>query len=305
MGGWAGGRRVRQPARRPRRMAGGVRGPPDGAKPDRAKAPRGTEAAAHQRTLDRRVKEALGTRSPAWNDLAARLPENVRSDRGSTRLTRHLLALANAGIAVEKLIDHARSEPRPLPDEHAADALWWRIVRHLGPATLPATRQSAGTLRPAWSPVLAELVGQVTADRIMADSAWPALVAAVLARPPEWSTEQLLGAVIDRQSSSVPVEDLCSTLVWRIATMTDAPQEPEDVGPAADEPTAGVTCARIVELNEQAMAHYEAQYPRSWATAYLQQRLHTDLTDTAEFRVGYAPPISSSTSATTEPPSRS
>ena len=41
---------------------------------------------------------------------------------------------------------------QPLPDEHPAAALWWRLARHLSPAALHATDEhTASTLRPAWT----------------------------------------------------------------------------------------------------------------------------------------------------------
>lgn len=46
---------------------------------------------------------------------------------------------------------------------------------------------------------------------------------------------------------------------------------------------------RIHELNQQALAYYEACYPRSWAPDYLRERLGTDLADHPSYSVGYAP----------------
>ncbi len=49
-----------------------------------------------------------------------------------------------------------------------------------------------------------------------------------------------------------------------------------------------VPAERILELNQQALAYYESCYLRSWAPAYLRERLGTDLSDHPSFSVGYA-----------------
>jgi DNA primase catalytic core len=137
----------------------------------------------------------------------------------------------------------------------------------------------------------------------MADAMWPALVAAIHARPSEWSAEQLIDAATSGHGPDVRPEELCSALVWRIATMTDAPlAEPEPPEPdfaqpeaAPVEPVTAVTetstsMDRIVELNRWAFDHYSAMYPKSWAPDYLRDRLGNDLREDPRYQVGYAPP---------------
>lgn len=48
--------------------------------------------------------------------------------------------------------------------------------------------------------------------------------------------------------------------------------------------------ARILELNQLALNHYAAVYPRSWAPNYLRDRLGTDLAGDTRLAVAYAPP---------------
>ena len=274
--------------------------------PDEERRPTGarqlaTAASQHQATLNRRARAELGVRR-ADDEVIERLPEGVRTDPGFARLSERLAALQVAQVDVVGLLTTALAPSRPLPDERAADALWWRIVRHLGPAALQASAGQAHTLRPAWSKHLSERVGEAASDRIMADAMWPALVAAVHARPVEWTAEQLIDAAT---SGSRPerLEDLCSALVWRIATMTDAPfAEPEHPEPQfaalLGVPTssglapveASADTVRILELNGWALEHYRSMFSRSWAADYLTERLGTDLSDDARFQVGYAPP---------------
>ena len=262
----------------------------------------GWSTAAHQGTLDKRVRKVTGTRR-ADQALIDRLPDDVQADSGFARLSQRLAALEAAHVDVEGLLDRALSQPNPLPDERPADALWWRLVRHLGPAALRASATHAHTLRPSWSTHLVQRLGDTTAERVMADAMWPALVAAVHARPEEWTAEELIDAATSGQGPEVGPEDLCSALVWRVATMTDAPfDEPEPLEPEpapplqpavqapAAVPDSSTAGARILELNRLAMDHYCSMYARSWGPAYLRDRLGTDLVGDRRFIVGYAPP---------------
>jgi len=105
------------------------------------------------------------------------LPEAVRSDPHVQNLERRLTTLHNAGADPAQLIDDALAEPRPLPVEHPAAALWWRITRRVDPAALrtaesPAAaedhRQSAQT---RWTAQLTE-----AAPGIDTNPGWPKLL---------------------------------------------------------------------------------------------------------------------------------
>ena len=84
------------------------------------------------------------------------------------------------------------------------------------------------TLRPDWTPVLAHIVGAEAADRVLADPAWPALVAAVThARRDGWDADQLLTTAHDLLLGGQPEDEplrpdeLATALVWRIGMLTD------------------------------------------------------------------------------------
>src|SRR4051794_2784073 len=262
----------------------------------------GASTAPRQHELERRVRSVLGIHR-AGDDLLEQLPDEVRSDVAFGRLSERLGALQAVQIDVRPLVDRALDAAHPLPDERTADALWWRIVRHLGPAALRASASQTHTLRPAWTAHLCERLGDATGERVMADAMWPALVAAVHARPVQWTPEQLIDAATTGRGPDVRPEELCSALVWRIATMTDAPfTEPDPPEPdftqlepaPAESITAvadpGTAAERIIELNRWTLDHYSAMYPKSWAPDYLRQRLGTDLIDDPRYQVGYAPP---------------
>jgi DNA primase catalytic core len=270
----------------------------------------GSGAARHQRDLDKAATRSAG-RCPSSEGILDLLPDEVRSDLRVDRLGQHLGALKAAGIDVDKLVERAVALDRPLPDECAADALWWRIAGYLGPAALRASDGTSGELRPAWSTHLAERLGDDVARRVMDDSMWPALVAAVHARPNEWSAEELIDAATGTGVDTTRPEDLCSTLVWRIATMSDPisleePEPPEydyaDIAAgdqayedrahedADPQQAASAPTERIIELNKMALDYFTQTYPKSWAPAYVAERLGTDLADDPHFTAGYAPP---------------
>lgn len=266
----------------------------------------GTQAQRLQRDLDRRARAATTD-----NQVTRRytLPDTVHQDHGHGRLLERLDELDRAGVDVPALLDQALDTVRPLPHDVPADALWWRIAGHLGPAALRTTSPGPDPLRPPWVDVVSVALGADTAQRVMEDPAWPALVAAISHAPAEWTPEALLTtAATPAGGPALPDADLCEALVWRIAILTDPPPHPDDEPtdsptyeppvPALVEPRpaptpapgSAITVERIVELNQQALDYYTSLYPRSWAPAYLIERLGTDLSDLPQHPVGYASP---------------
>lgn len=295
----------------------------------RATGPRqpATDAATQQRRLEHRLHQHTSTgvntagAHRRWREL---LPDSITSDPAAAGLFDRLSALDRAGLRVDRLLDRALAPARPLPDEHPADALWWRIVRHLGPAALRASRDTSASLRPAWTPTLQGLLGTAVAQRVIADPSWPALVAAIQARPAEWSADDLLAAALGEPSRALSPEELCSALIWRVATLTDPPTDLDDLESLPPDPldldtqpppdlhlarsttptefaedtpatsstgtSTGTSAGRILELNRAALGHYARMYRRSWGPAYLDKRLGTDLNGDPRFTLGYAPP---------------
>jgi hypothetical protein len=114
---------------------------------------------------------------------------------------------------------------KPLPDDHAAAALWWRICRHLTPSLSAQINQNATFTHP-WESKLAELVGAERAEALQASRWWPALIAAInhgLQRG--WQLEDLL-----RPTNGGPhaaAVDPCEAMVWRISVALDAVPDDE------------------------------------------------------------------------------
>jgi DNA primase catalytic core len=108
---------------------------------------------------------------------------------------------------------------KPLPDDHAAAALWWRICRYL-PPSLSAEANRDGTFTSPWESKLAQLVGAERAEALQASPWWPALVTTVdqgLQRG--WRLEDLLRAT--NSGPHAAAVDPCQTMVWRISVALD------------------------------------------------------------------------------------
>ena len=198
-----------------------------------------------QRDLDERVTRMLGDPHAAtarWKPLADSIDPRISADPYWATLADRLTAVDRAGIDVAALT-RAVAADRPLPDEQPAAALWWRLARHLSPAAMTATDHSeSDTLRPTWTPALADIVGTAGAERIMADPAWPSLVAAVThAERAGWQPDEILAVSYDLLHGGQPDDEplrpgeLATALVWRIGMLTDqAGAAPRPAAPPVD-----------------------------------------------------------------------
>lgn len=199
---------------------------------------------AHQTSLNRAVRDARPSYPFCQRGWYQALPETVRHDPWITPLCQRLARLERAGLPVAHHITQAlHTNPanpatggaRPLPDEHRAAALWWRLVPHLGPAALDADEHSANLLQPAWRTTLAELVGEARADYLQQAPAWPALVAAVdeACEHHSWTPCDILTAGLAGvpQDGSLTGVEVADALVLRIATLTDPPPDPDQMPP--------------------------------------------------------------------------
>jgi hypothetical protein len=108
---------------------------------------------------------------------------------------------------------------KPLPDDHAAAALWWRICRHLPPSlSAQVSRNAALTI--SLESKLAEFVGAERAEALQASPWWPALITAVhQGLQHGWRIEDLLRATTS--GPHVAAVDPCEAMVWRISVALD------------------------------------------------------------------------------------
>ncbi|MGO4612977.1 MobF family relaxase [Nocardia sp. 2YAB30] len=206
----------------------------------------------HQQLLDARVTDALGdTRLPVnkWADTLARLDARVVTDPYWPVVADKIEVASSAGIDIETLLTAAAQQP--LPDEMPAAALWSRL--ELEPSALD-TGLGHRNLRPDWITDLRAVLGDVAADRVTADPAWPRVVAAIdRATGTDWTPQQLLttahellaGAQPDGATTLRP-DQLASALAWRIDALLhptprhDGRSGTEPHSPTPPEPTTPV-----------------------------------------------------------------
>jgi len=196
-----------------------------------------------QQHLDRHV---AGNRSPAlqeWGWLLNQLDPNLTKDPFAPMLADRLAAISRAGVNVRQLLRSAASSAGPLPDDHAAAALWWRISRHLTPP-VAAQVDSQQTLTRTWTPWLAELVGKERSATLRSSPCWPPLVTAVdHALQRGWQLDDLLRTPVPGNESV----DQSQALLCHISLLTDPAPDNEDPGEplfGARRPTPGTTPSR-------------------------------------------------------------
>ncbi len=196
---------------------------------------------AHQTKLNRAVRKARPSYPFSQRSWYQALPETVRARpvdhpavpaarppraRRTARGRLHHPSPRHRPSANRPATDRHRRRA-PLPDEHQAAALWWRLVPHLGPAALDADEHSATCSSPPGAPpwpTSSEPPGPTTYSKA---PAWPALVAAVdeACQHHGWTpcdilTTGLAGIPHDGSLTGVEVAD---ALVLRIAMLTDPP----------------------------------------------------------------------------------
>ncbi|RHW28463.1 transfer protein Tra [Nocardioides immobilis] len=192
-------------------------------------------SATYQRRLNRGV---TGDHTPAlkeWRQLLHTSAPQVREDEFTPLLAERLAAMSRVGLTAHQVLRNA-VEAGPLPDEHAAAALWWRMARHVTPAVAAQIGDGSHgeVVTTDWTPRLAELFGVERAARIQASAWWPALVANVdhgLQRG--WQLEQLLAA-----GRALPTDDVdeCQALVWRTSIALDPLPDEHTTDRHYDEP---------------------------------------------------------------------
>jgi len=188
-----------------------------------------SEARQHRR-LTNQIQRVLGdpaATAQRYRAVVDALDPRIAIDPYWPQLAERLATARRAGLDPDALVRTAGADG-PLPDEHPAAAVWWRICRHLSPATLTGDAATVTTLRPRWTDELATILGQDNATKVVADPAWPALVAAVTDASVEgWQPQQLLQTAYELLHSGHPSDEplrpdeLATALVWRVSMLTD------------------------------------------------------------------------------------
>jgi hypothetical protein len=171
-----------------------------------------------QRHLDHQVAGDLAPALQEWGWLLDQVHPNLTKDPFAPELADGLAAISRTDMNASQLLHSVASTGGPLPDDHAAAALWWRISRHLTSAIADQV-DTGHTHATTWTSRLDELLGPDRADDLQSSRWWPPLVTAVgHAFQRGWRLDDLLGATGSTQDGFV---DLCQALLWRISLLTD------------------------------------------------------------------------------------
>jgi conjugative relaxase-like TrwC/TraI family protein len=110
----------------------------------------GRAARVFQLQLDRRLAAADTRTEWEWRQLVAAEAPSATADPFLPELAERLSYLTRAGFDAIHLLRSAAAAG-PLPDDHPAGALWWRILDQL-PQTPPATRKAVPATRRTTAP---------------------------------------------------------------------------------------------------------------------------------------------------------
>ncbi len=189
-----------------------------------------------QRQLDKRLQTTQSAALDEWGHVLAAIAPTLPSDSYAPTLARRLSQLSASGIHARRLLDHAATEG-PLPDDHAAAALWCRVSRHISPA-VAQDDDGRYHLATRWLDHFTTTLGADRSHELQTSPWWPSLVATIergLQRG--WALDTLL-----KDAENLTPDghlDRCQAWVWRLSLLID-PIAPADITEAFpdDEPPA-------------------------------------------------------------------
>ena len=190
-----------------------------------------------ERRLQARLAACQSAALDEWAPLLARTSSTIWTDTFAPVLAARLSQLSSAGINTRDLL-HQVTAAGPLPDDHAAAALWWRLSRKLSPA-IAADVDRDHHLATAWLESFNQRVGERAAT--LQDSPWWTALVATIERGLQrgWTLNQLIHQA-DRVDTAGHT-DPCQGWVWRLSLLTDttdpsldeaAPEHPDSQPPA-------------------------------------------------------------------------
>jgi hypothetical protein len=106
----------------------------------------GRAARIFQQQLDKRLAAADTNAERQWRRLLATEAPSAAADPFLPELEERLSNLTRAGFDATQLLRSAAAA-RPLPDDHPAAALWWRILNQLPQTGVPPSFRTADHLR--------------------------------------------------------------------------------------------------------------------------------------------------------------
>ena len=194
--------------------------------------------AAWKRQLDQRLRLDGRPALEEWGPLLAELHPALATDPFTPQLADHLAAISRAGLPAADLLREAISGPgnnlsppapegdgrRPLPDDHAAAAVWWRITAdlHRQYGGQPHTGDRAIDNQ-GWVDRLQPLVGEARARELGDSPYWPLLVERIRdALDRGWPLDRLIAPAAEH-----PTMDACLAMVCVIGAATEPPDDAE------------------------------------------------------------------------------
>ncbi len=191
-------------------------------------APLSKAALDYQHHLNQQIRQGAAPALAEWGETLTQINPAITSDDYLPQLADQLAGLARTGHNAAQILREAAAVG-PVPDDHAAAALWWRIQR-LTPTGTVADDPNM------WVERLPEIVGYTTAKQIQESPYWPVLVQHIgEATERGWQPEQLLTPSAVSGSSTLS-DDPCLALLARISQVThepvsEAPDDPRLVPP--------------------------------------------------------------------------
>ena len=199
--------------------------------------PRPTTAAGerHQRVLNKLLRNDTDPALAEWTPMLDQIAPRLVGDPDAPTLARRLSQLSAAGLPAHALLREAAGAG-PLPDDHAAAALWWRISGKVNPGFIATLDHS--TTASDWDSTIEATIGHGATEELRTSPWWPALLSAIdHAVRRGWPLEKLL------TQPAPGSDDPCQALVWRTTLLTseipldDVPPDPADE-PHEEEPPA-------------------------------------------------------------------
>lgn len=214
-----------------------------------------TKVRVWQKQLDARASQIVSTGKHAerWTETALALDPHIVQDPYWPRLAEQLTDLDQAGLDVAALTTEAIADD-PLPTELPAAALWWRLSRNVDQTTLDTADSG---LRPDWINDVGDVLGTNTAEVVIADPAWPALVTAVdgAVLPDGWSARELLTtateslyASADMAGENLRADQLARALARRVEHL--GAYDHDYTAPLAEEPLSEAELGAHPDLYE-------------------------------------------------------
>ncbi len=202
----------------------------------------------HQQALERRVAAAEHVArkpDPRWNAvLEAHELQHVTSDPYWPLVARRLTLAARTGADVTAMLTEAVEDPRPVPADHAAAAIWFRLAAQVQPLITDAEKQA-----PQWDATLREVLAPDAYRRLADTPQWGDVVAGVERAAKRHHTTG--GEVVRRTftlidpaaigtENGVTYGQLPATVLAQLADLsrpvvaTEAPQDEPNVADPAD-----------------------------------------------------------------------